>query len=208
MSPRATSLTLRVVGAAAMTVFLVVGFMPLPDGLTGWMSRADLLRPAEAIVVLGGGGVRPDGTLTDVSFRRTFHGIELYRRGLAPLLVLSGEQSSGRSEAQVRGEVALTCGIAPSAIVTALSGHTTRDEGAAIGKLLGERRIRRIVLVADAEGMRRAAAVFAKRGFDVIAAPTADVVSIGGGPGDRLSHARWVAIEAVALLYYRFTGGV
>jgi uncharacterized SAM-binding protein YcdF (DUF218 family) len=208
MSPRAMSVTLRVVGAAAMAVFLVVGFTPLPDGLTRWMSRADLLRPAEAIVVLGGGGVRPDGKLTDVSFRRTFHGIELYRRGLAPLLVLSGGPSNGSSEAQVRGEVALTCGIAPSAIVTASPGHTTRDEGAVIGKLLGERGIRRIVLVADAEGMRRAAAVFAKRGFDVIAAPTADVVGIGGGPGDRLVHARRVAMEAVALLYYRITGDI
>jgi uncharacterized SAM-binding protein YcdF (DUF218 family) len=202
-------MALRVLGAVVVAVFLIIAFTPLPDALVGWLARADTLRPAGAIVVRGGGGVRADDRLTDVSLRRTIHGIELYRRGLAPLLVLSGGVSAdARQEAELRGEFALGCGLSPSAVIARSAGRTTREEGATLDRLLRERGIKTIVLVADAEGMRRAAAVFARRGFDVVAAPTADIVGFEGPPGDRLAHAWRILIETGALVYYWITGDV
>jgi len=202
----ATSLALRVLGAAATVAFLMVGFTPLPQALTRWMTRVDPLRPAEAIVVLAGAGVRGDGELTDVSLRRTIHGIQLYHRNLAPLLVLSGPVSqAGYVEAEVRRALATACGVAPTAILTVSRGRTTWDEGMIIGDLLRQRAIGRIVLVADGEGMGRAAAVFAKRGFDVIAAPT-ETPSLDGPPEGRLDELRRVAMELLAWLYYRASG--
>lgn len=198
---------LRVLGAAATAGFLAIGFTPLPDLLTRGLSRTDPLRPADAIVVLAAGGVRPDGELTDQSLRRTIHGFELYHQTLAPVLLLSGPvSSSGHVEADVRRAMAQTCGIAAEAILTVSRGRTTREEAGAIGDVLRRRGIRRILLVADAEGMRRSAALFARSGFDVIASPTMDGVHYGGVPGERFAQARRVAIELLAWLYYRLGG--
>src|SRR5262249_11450581 len=149
------ALSLRMAGASALTLFFAAAFTPLTQVLSGWLSLARSPEPAEAIVVLGGGGVRSNGSLEDSSLRRTLYGLNLYRRGLAPLLVLSGSASrSGYVEAELRSELARTCGVSPAAILTQREGRTTRDEALHIAALLRPRGVRRILLVVDAEGSR------------------------------------------------------
>src|SRR5262245_63387351 len=97
------TMRLRVGGALSLVVFVALAFTPLASRLSHCLERTPVIEPASAVVVLGGGGVHPDGTLTDVSMRRTLRGIDLYQRDLAPWLVLSGAWTrSGVSEAGVR----------------------------------------------------------------------------------------------------------
>jgi uncharacterized SAM-binding protein YcdF (DUF218 family) len=198
---------LRVVGAVALALFLLAAFSPLPNLLSRGMAGARVERRAAAIVVLGAGGVRPDGTLSDVSLRRTFHGISLYRRGLAPLLVFSGAPAaSGHVEAAIRAELAGECGIPAAAVLTEPTARTTREEARNIGALLRPRGVRTILLVSDAEGRPRAAGVFEKAGFEVVPSPVSDVSDLPGFPEGQLLLARRVAIELLAWTYYRLAG--
>ena len=198
---------LRTVGIAGLTLFLSVTFTPLPAIIDRALDVGERLDPAAAIVVLGGGGVRGDDDLSDVSLRRTVRGIDLYRRGLAPLVVFSGPAAlAGPAEAVVRAALAQRLGVPDGAILVESSARTTREESRRIAALLQPRGARRILLVADRQGMRRAAGLFARAGFTVLPAPTDDVSGLAGGPEDRLALARRVLMELTALVYYRVAG--
>ena len=200
-------LILRVIGAIAGISFVATGFTPVPNLLSSWMTIRPPLREAGAIVVLAAGGTRPDGTLTNTSLRRTYYGLRLYQRELAPLLVLSGPRSpDGYVEAQARADFVRACGVPSTAIAAESSARTTHEEAVHIAGLLRPRGVRRIILVADAEGTRRATRAFEKTGFEVITVPTADVSALDTGPEDRLAVMRRVVIELVALAYYRVAG--
>src|SRR4029078_13732272 len=84
---------LRLVGAVGIGLLLAVGFTPLVNVVSYWMAPSRALAPAPAIVVLGGGGVNDRGELNGASLFGLMEGVDLYRRGLAPLLLVSGSPS-------------------------------------------------------------------------------------------------------------------
>src|SRR6516225_5243286 len=79
---------LRWIGVTVTLAMIVSAFTPLWNAAGRRLAVKPVLEPADAIVVLGG-GVR-GGELGAESLRRTIYGIELYKRGLAPILVFSG----------------------------------------------------------------------------------------------------------------------
>jgi uncharacterized SAM-binding protein YcdF (DUF218 family) len=184
-----------------------LAFTPLADVLSVAISVSTRLEPADAIVVLGAAGVRRDGTLSDSSLRRAMRGIDLYRRGLASTLVFTGPRNlSGYAEGEVRATLAVDLGVPRAAIVVDTTARTTQEEGQRVAALLAPRAMRRILLVSDAEGMRRAARVFERVGFDVLPAPTAEPMVSERAPGARLVLTRLVATELVAFAYYHLAG--
>jgi uncharacterized SAM-binding protein YcdF (DUF218 family) len=195
----------RLVGATALAGLLTIVFTPLPGLVSGWLSRSAPLRAADAIVVLGGGGLRDNGDLTSSSLRRTYHGLRLFQRGLAPLMVLSGPAvAGGPAEAIVRARFAESCAVPRDAIALETAALTTREEAKNIAASLLPRGVKTILLVGDAEGMTRAERLFDAAGFDVVPAPTADVA--GGRPEEQLAVARRVAMELTAWVYYTLAG--
>src|ERR1700752_4651209 len=111
---RRFAVLVRLGGGVSLVVFFALAFTPLAAWLSRWLERPAHLEPASAIVVLGGGGVHSDRTRSDSSMRRTRRGIDLYQRGLAPLLVLSGPRFTvGLAEGDVRSAVARNRGVAP-----------------------------------------------------------------------------------------------
>jgi uncharacterized SAM-binding protein YcdF (DUF218 family) len=177
---------------ATVLGFLLVGFTPLPNLLGAWLSTPAHLGPAGAIVVLGG----PE------SERRAIQGVLLYRRGLAPLVVFSGIPL----EVQTRQTLGRELGVPPAAVLTEDTVHTTRDEAVKVAALLHARGIRRILLVTDALGMRRAQAVFERVGFEVLPVPSAGRGDLLGPPQTQLEFALSVVEEAAARLYYWLMG--
>jgi len=193
-------------GGVGLALFLVSAFTPLPNLLSRSMGGASALGPAEAIVVLGG-GVTPDGVLSDRSMRRALHGILLYRKGLAPLLVFFGPVGDGGpAEAEVRAELAQALGVTPGVILSAAEPRTTREEALRGGALLQAKGVRRILLVTDAYHMRRARTAFEQAGFEVLAAPTHDLSSRVSRPEERLTLMRRIVEERLARLYYGLAG--
>jgi uncharacterized SAM-binding protein YcdF (DUF218 family) len=201
---------LRRLGGLTLAFLLLVSFTPLVNLWAYWLAPS---RPssgsesAEAIVVLGAGGVTTAGALTDASLRGTFQGITLYRRGVAPLVVFSGSRTdSTRDEASARADLAHECGVPASAILSSSTARTTREEAVHIRGLLAGRGINRVMLVADAPGLPRAMRSFERVGFVVVPEPSASALDLGGGPEDRLNLLRQIAIELVARMYYRLAG--
>jgi uncharacterized SAM-binding protein YcdF (DUF218 family) len=197
---RGAGLGLRILGLAALLVFVAAAFTPVSNWLNAWMAGAARIEPADAIVVLGRGGADSDGVLTNRSLRRLMHGIELYRERLAPLLVLSGTGE----ETGARAVLAEGLGVPATVIMQVSSVHTTREEAERIGELLLPRGRRRILLVGDPIDMPRARAVMERAGFTVLPAPTA---ATGPSlPEGRLGLLRDIATELGGLAYYRITG--
>jgi uncharacterized SAM-binding protein YcdF (DUF218 family) len=205
--PTMARMVVRLTGGIALLVTALIVATPLPAVLSRWLSVSMPLVAAEAIVVLGGGGVRSDGELTDTSLRRTHRGLDLYHRGLAPLLVLAGGRSSraGPTEAEARAWLARSCAVQEAAILTTAVARTTHEEAIEIARLLRPLGITKILLVVDAEGMGRAQRLFRGVGFEVVAAPVNDVATVGG-PETQLALARKVAMELSAWTYYVVAG--
>jgi uncharacterized SAM-binding protein YcdF (DUF218 family) len=198
---------LQVLGALVTSLFLLSAFTPAVNLLAYWRAPGRVLGPADAIVVLGEGGVTESGRLSRPSLQRITEAIELYRRGLAPILVVSGSPSAWtRTETAARAEIARASGVDPAAVLSIGPARTTREEAQAARAMLEPRGIRRIILVTDAASMPRSAGAFEKAGFTVTPSYGEPVLRWGGGPGARLRLLQETAIEMLASAYYRLKG--
>jgi uncharacterized SAM-binding protein YcdF (DUF218 family) len=194
----------RRLGAATLLVLGALAFTPLSD-LTQ-PEPAPPPRPSDAIVVLGS-YMGVDGMLSAASLQRAVQGIELYRRGLAPVLVMLGARQGPLAEAEVRARLARDLGVPPQAVLTDAGGHTTRDEARRVRALLEPRGARHLLLVTSGEHMARARQQFEREGFTVTPSPVGPVRPESVRPEDRLGQARRWAQELAARLYYRAAAG-
>jgi uncharacterized SAM-binding protein YcdF (DUF218 family) len=195
----------RGLGLAGLAILLACAFTPLATSLAGRLGRAPRIEPADAIVVLGA-GILSNGTLSGQSVERALYGMRLHRRGLAPLLVFTGERATERrpSEPAVRAALASELGFAGPAVLT-VSASTTREEAAGVAALLRPRGVRRILLVTESLHLVRAGGVFEQAGLEVLPAP-ADRIPSESSPEARLALAREILQEALARLLYRWQG--
>jgi len=202
---RATDRVCRLIGLAGVVFFLVTAFSPLAPRLHSWVAVPPDLVRSDAIVVLGG-WVSRSGLLSLESQRRTNLGIELYQRGLAPLVVfLGGSVPGGPFEADVRAEQARLHGIPDTAILTETRANTTREEAVRMRALLEPRGVRSVLLVTNAGHLARACPLFERAGFRVHAAPS-DTVVDADDPEARLALMRIIITEALGWTYYRLAG--
>lgn len=193
---------------ATVVIFLVVTLTPAANTVAMRIAVPSRIEKSDAIVVLAGGLLR-DGTLLDESMRRAMQGFALYKEGLAPLIVLSGRARLDRptpTEAEVRAEFAQRFGIPSDAILTETTANTTREESVAIGRILQQRNVSRILLVTESLHLRRSMLVFERAGFQVLPAPSDDFSTSADSPGYRLWLFTRVMQEAAALAYYRAAG--
>ena len=198
---------LQILGALVTSLLLVSAFTPAVNLLAYWRAPARVLEPADAIVVLGEGGITESGRLSHPSLQRITEAIDLYRQGLAPILVVSGSPSrAARTEAEARAQIARASGIAPEAVLALGPAHTTREEAQAARALLEPRGARRIILVTDGASMARSAGAFQKVGFTVTPSYGVPILRWGGGPGARLRLLQETLIEMLASAYYRLQG--
>src|SRR5204863_292266 len=138
-----------VIGALVTVTFVAMTLTPIPNYVSGHFAIKPMIRPAGAIVVLGGGVWKGD-MLGDASLRRTIYAIELYEEHFAPVIVFSGPQRSDvptKSEAEIRMQLALTMGLPENAIIKEESAKTTREESIRISNSLRTQGIHSILLV-------------------------------------------------------------
>jgi uncharacterized SAM-binding protein YcdF (DUF218 family) len=198
--------SIRCLGAAVIALYMAA-FTPLPNTLTRAFEVEPRLERADAIVVLGG-QVRPDGTLSLTSLVRVIRGLVLYGEAAAPTIVFSGSEGVGTTTttAEAATEIALHLGVPRTAVLADGRGRTTREEAEVLGPLLRAKGIRRILLVTGGLHLRRAVPLFERRGFVVLPVP-ADPVSLATRlPEERLALLKLLAEEFVAGAYYRLAG--
>lgn len=176
------------------------------------------VRPADAIVLLGGGtrGYAHMATLADLNQHgdRLVHAAALYQAGKAPLVLVSGGAlRDSPSEAVQMRDLLRVMGVPPRAVLLEEQSLDTYQNALFSAQLLHERGLRRILLVTSAFHMRRAAAVFRAQGLEVEAAPTDFKRLVGEGvvpgwlPGTgNLSRASHALHELAGYGYYRYRG--
>lgn len=216
----------------ALALLLVCGNRWVVGAMLRSLERQHLppnpIPQADAIAVLGGGTtprLRPRPTVeVDDSGDRVLYAAELFRRGHAPQIVVSGDVSTGgiapRPASEDMAELLGMLGVPASAIVLERKARNTHDHAVYMCPLFRERNIRRVLLVTSAVHMPRSLGVFRQgcASIDYIPAPTdflapeSELVPwyrqvAGLLPSSRaLLHFSASAHEYVGLFYYRLRG--
>jgi uncharacterized SAM-binding protein YcdF (DUF218 family) len=189
----------RILGAVVLGAFAIVTVTPLSMWLAVGYGAQPRLARADAVVALGGGLVT--GTLGDPSLQRTIEGIRLVRRGLAPLILFTGEPT----EPEIRATLARELGVPAASILTA-TANTTHEEALAAAAVLRPRGVRSVLLVSGSLHLARARGAFEHEGFEVLPAPADQLLTVGSGAVERLIVTRSLLREVVAREYYRVAG--
>lgn len=214
-----------VVAAFAWTYLLATPVVA--DALLGRLearfppSPVDRIPAADAIVVLGGGGVTPEaeprlGPDLGDAVDRVWFGARLYRAGKAPLVITTGARpfaDTGPTAAQAQAAVLGELGVPADAIVTAGDSTSTYTDALEVDAILDERGLDRILLVTSALHMPRALKTFQAAGIATFPAPTDHEVTDADARGEYAwlpsAHAFWATSRAVheyvGIAFYRLT---
>lgn len=169
---RALRLILWAVATAVATCLVLVTVL-------GWqinrLGGRDLARQADAVVILGA-RVNADGSPGSDLLSRTYHGIDLYNAGLAPVVICAGGKGGDRLSAG-----AVACRFAVEAldlpperalVVEQRDAYSTAEEARAVAELMRERGLRSAILVSHPLHLYRARWLFQGQGVEVFTSPT------------------------------------
>ncbi len=125
----------------------------------------DRARPADVIIVLGGG---VDGTT-----RRTQHAAALFHQGYAPYLLCTGGIGRGGhiSEAAFCAQIAQNAGVPADAIVLEEHSRSTEENAIYAAAIMQEHGWQTAVLVSDDYHLWRARWIFTRQGVTVWTSP-------------------------------------
>ena len=178
-----TAMVLAAAGAVAVLALRVDAFA---------RSRPAVTKSA-AIVVLGA-RVLPSGEAAAALQRRAEKAAELYRQGVAPLMIFSGGVAGTLpSEASVARDIAVKLGVPREACVLEENSHSTFENAQLTAPLLHQRKIDEVVLVSDGYHLLRSTLQFSRVGIRTQAVASERSLS-------SIDHAYWSVREAVALL--------
>ena len=134
--------------------------------------RRDEAQAAHAIVVLG--AAQYVGRPSPVLRARVDHAVSLWKRGLAPTLILTGGTGVGdtTSEAAVARKYAMSKGVPDGAIVLEIKGRTTSESMRAVARIMEDREQESVILVSDPFHMLRLSILARRHGLDPHTSPT------------------------------------
>jgi vancomycin permeability regulator SanA len=161
-----------VVRGFTVLLVLVLAYLGVTFAQVWTASRADGAAPAQAIVVLG--AAQYDGRPSPVLKARLDHAADLYRRDLAPVVVVTGGNRPGDrfTEATAGATYLHQQGVPDSAIRREVSGRSTYESLAATARFLGREDIEAVLLVSDRTHSYRLQAIAEDVGLDARVSPT------------------------------------
>ncbi len=145
-------------------------------GVAGWIvwgGDRDQAAPADAIIVLGAAAY--DAKPSPVFEERIRHGLDLYRRGYAPVLIFTGGYGGAGarfSESQVARRYALRQQVPEDAILIETESRTTRQNLEQARALMRQHDLHRVIVVSDPLHMARALRLCSELGIDARASST------------------------------------
>ena len=138
-----------------------------------WVGQRDDARPADAIIVLGAAAY--DAKPSPVFEERIRHGIDLYKRGLAPKLIFTGGYGgvgARFSESQVARRYALRQGVPDKAILIESLSRNTHDNLRQASLLMQQHQLHDVIVVSDPLHMARALRLARTAGIDALGSST------------------------------------
>lgn len=130
--------------------------------------------PADAIAVFG--AAEYNGRPSPVLTARLDHALDLYRRGLAPLLISLGggeeaQYDPQRSEGAVGRDFFLTHGVPDRRIIAETTSRNTEESVGRLAAIARENHLRSILVVSDGTHMFRIRELCRAKGLHVLLSP-------------------------------------
>ncbi len=145
-------------------------------------ARRDDAKKSDAIIVLG--AAQFDGRPSKILAARLDHAIELYRRGIAPFIVVTGGNQPGDrfTEASAGAAYLHQHGVPESAIKREVTSRTSWQSLEAAARFLKSDHLTHVVLVSDPYHMARIEDIAHEVGLHAVTSPT--TTSPIHGPGE------------------------
>lgn len=136
-------------------------------------SSLDEARPADVILILG--AAEYNGRPSPVLKARLDHGLELYRRELAPLILTTGGAGGDPmfTEGGVGRAYLIKQGVPAEAIIVEMEGETTMHSTAASAEIMRRMSLKSCIVVSDGYHIFRAKRMLEARGLQVYGSPRA-----------------------------------
>ena len=173
----------------AIALAAIFGFFALYIGITFvqvWLaSRHDGAKAADAIVVLG--AAQYDGRPSPVLTARLDHALDLWKQGLAPVIVVTGGKRPGDrfTEATASANYLLERGVPDDKILREVQGTNSWESLAAAARILRERGLSEVILVSDPYHALRIGGIARELGLTAHVSPTR---TSGLSSGSELKH--------------------
>ncbi len=159
-----------VVVSAATAAFVIL--MPLAQ--MAFFGTTDYRRQADAIVVFGA-KVDANGKASIALADRVYTGVQLYKEGLAPVIIMSGGiEPTGSNEAQVMSDLAASEGVPASAILQDTNGFDTQASVNDTTAMFRSKGFRTVLAVSHFYHLPRIKLTYARAGYDVFTVPSRD----------------------------------
>lgn len=187
---------------AALVLYLAVTFVQV------WRaSERDEARSAQAIVVLG--AAQYNGRPSPVLRARLDHAADLYERGLADKVVVTGGKQAGDSqtEASVSAAYLARNGVPESSILREVKGRSSWQQLAAASTFLKDRGITRVLLVSDGFHSVRIAGIADELGLEAYTSPATNSPIHGAAKLPYLGR-ETLAVAVGRIIGYRRVAGI
>ena len=151
-------------------------------------ANQDQASASDAIGVFG--AAEYDGRPSPVYRARLDHALQLYKRGIAPLIItLGGAGGDDYSEGGVGREYLIGKGVPEQSIIAETQSRNTEESAKRIAVIARTNGLRRLVIVSDGTHLFRIREICAAEGLNVLTSPRS-VVPIQGGASDfdRILH--------------------
>lgn len=162
----------RCTAALLVMVSLVGGYYCVNLFQVWSVGNSDQARPVDAIVVLG--AAQYDGRPSPQLRARLDHVVELWKLGVAPLVVVTGGNQPGDrfTEASASATYLAQHGVTSAAILQENRGHSSWESLVGVARLLDERGASRVLLVSDPFHSLRIRLVAQELGLTAYVSPT------------------------------------
>ncbi|MBL7487010.1 YdcF family protein [Frankia sp. AgB1.9] len=181
---------------AVVAVFVVLSLVTI--GEVWWAGVQDQRPRSDALVVLGAS--QYNGRPSEVFQARLDHAAELYRAGVAPLVITVGGKIPGDhyTEAGVGATYLEKQGVPTSAVLAVPEGRDTLESLIGVAGEMNTRGLRRAVIVTDRWHSLRSVAMARDLGLTAHSSPTVT------GPANRglETQVRYVIREAIGYRFY------
>jgi len=192
-------LVVRVLGAAVLSVLLLIGSTALA---IWWNARQDSRPSSDSIVVLG--SAQYNGVPSSIFEARLEHALDLYENGVAPVIVTVGGKETGDqfTEAEAGRDYLAAAGVPDDALLAIQEGADTLESMRAVAAEFDARGWHTAVLVTDPWHAMRAQRMADDAGIEARSSPTRQ----GPAVQTRSTQFRYILRETAAYLLYRVTG--
>ena len=190
---------------AALLLLGVAGALILFLGIVGtrivWAASETPSHKADVIVIFG--AAQYAGHPSPVYRARLDHGYDLFRQGMAPVVITTGGagQDPDFSEGGVGRDYLLRRGVPERALIAETQGSDTAQSAARVANIMRVNGMHRCIAVSDAYHVFRIRSLLEREGLEVEVAPRPE-------SRPRSLWERWWAVTREAMSYLAWKAGM